>query len=220
MDDQIKLRGQRVEPAEIEQIILKSSSNILECLVMKQEQGSEEFLTAYLAIKNHHLVDLNVVKKACSNELPQFKCPSFYVILPDEKLPRNANGKINRAALPPPSMVSFEVVNNGIQTPLEIQVQKLWLEVLQRNSNEQLVHDSSWSDVGGTSISIVRLITRYRKDILPSSHQSLTFSDFLRFSTIRDHARLLTKILNDNIQESKPPLRATGTMEGMEIFIL
>lgn len=216
VDHQIKIRGQRVEPAEIEQVLMKSSSNIIECLVAKGERNSEEFLIAYLALENNVSVDLNAIKKACSNELPQWKRPTFYLVLSGERLPRNANGKIDRSALPPPPLNSVEAPIDEVQTPLEMQVKRLWLEVLQRIPSEKLSNDASWTGLGGTSLSIIRLINLYRSHILPSSHRTLRFSDFLRIYTIREHAQLLSEILNDTIGEKRTVLCTTGAIKGIK----
>ncbi|CAF1575317.1 unnamed protein product, partial [Adineta ricciae] len=87
-DNQIKLRGQRIEPGEIERCVLEASPHISKCVVVKWE---DNHLIAYIEGFD---VDEDKLRKHCQSRLPIFMIPSAFIVL--EKLPLNANGKLDR----------------------------------------------------------------------------------------------------------------------------
>ncbi|CAF5029173.1 unnamed protein product, partial [Rotaria sp. Silwood1] len=93
-DYQIKLHGQRIELGEIERCLLKTS--ISACVVIK---WNHDYLVAYVQSSS---IEEEQLRKHCQSHLPSYLVPSQFVIL--EKLPLNANGKIDRKLLPTPDL--------------------------------------------------------------------------------------------------------------------
>jgi len=114
IDFQIKIRGQRVETAEIENTIIKfSPSEISNCLVTKVSQN-HDYLIAYI-ISNDSDLDTEMIRDYCNNHLCQYMVPFHIMIL--DKFPLNVNGKIDRKKLPLPSLLSkrsftFDSIDN------------------------------------------------------------------------------------------------------------
>lgn len=154
-DFQIKLRGFRMEPAEIE-AVLRAHAGVQECLVMLREDtpGLPQ-LTAYL-VAAPDAVDLSALQQHCRAHLPAPMQPSAYVLLRAFAL--NGNGKVDRAALPVPasSEPTADAADMQARSPLEHTVSALFAQVLGRPSMG--LHDSFF-DLGGSSLQAVRLLS-------------------------------------------------------------
>ncbi|CAF5181234.1 unnamed protein product, partial [Rotaria sp. Silwood1] len=131
-DFQIKLHGQRIELGEIERCLLNTS--ITACVVIKWD---DDHLIAYVQGSD---IDEEQLRKHCQSHLPPHMVPSLFIVL--DKLPLNANGKIDRKHLPPPSSLFSKSLpldysnNSEIKTALdeiESAVHTLWCDILQQN---------------------------------------------------------------------------------------
>ncbi|WP_440055081.1 amino acid adenylation domain-containing protein [Pseudoalteromonas sp. T1lg65] len=96
IDGQVKVRGYRVELAEIESV-LRQTQLVKDVAVITFEQGQELSIAAYV-VPNESCISLSVLQKACTDLLPSYMYPSAFVEL--ERLPTNANGKLDKSALP------------------------------------------------------------------------------------------------------------------------
>ncbi len=103
MDNQVKIRGLRVELGDIENAILKDT-NISECVVTVVEKSGEKYLCGYFS--SNKTIEEKSLRQRLTKELPEYMVPSYFVCL--EKLPLNANGKIDRKALPLPDFSNNE----------------------------------------------------------------------------------------------------------------
>ena len=106
-DHQIKLHGQRIELGEIERCLL--STTISACVVMK---WGDDHLVAYVQSSD---IDERHLREHCQSHLAPHMVPSVFIVL--EKLPLNANGKVDRKVLPPPDFSRLRAVHltNDIQ---------------------------------------------------------------------------------------------------------
>lgn len=93
IDDQVKLRGFRIEILEIENAI-RQVNNVEDVIVIVKEIGNNEALCAYIVGK----VDVEIVKKHLQEILPYYMIPNYYIIL--DKMPVNRNGKVDKKNLP------------------------------------------------------------------------------------------------------------------------
>lgn len=103
-DWMVKINGQRVEPGEIEAVI-RSVDGVREAAVRdhKNEYG-QVYLAAYFVSREG--ADADYIKACIADKLPSYMMPAFYIRL--DKLPLNANGKLDRSALLPPEAGSFK----------------------------------------------------------------------------------------------------------------
>jgi amino acid adenylation domain-containing protein len=147
LDDQIKVRGIRIEPEEIEAALLGCPGVLQACVAVR-----DEALVGYLVAPQ--VPDLEQVRQRLAAELPAQLVPTAWVRL--DALPLTATGKVDRAALPPPAAVA-EV---GAQPPTgdaEQLVASVWSVVLRR---EHLDRRDDFFALGGHSLSAMRVAAR------------------------------------------------------------
>jgi amino acid adenylation domain-containing protein len=107
IDDQIKIHGFRIEPNEIAAALAKHPS-VRECFVIARElSAGEKQLVAYVVLDREAIPTDTALRGFLATQVPEYMIPSAFVQL--QSLPLNANGKIDRNALPAPD------VNNSLQ---------------------------------------------------------------------------------------------------------
>ena len=151
IDHQVKIRGLRVELGDIETAILKYPS-MNNCVVTVVEEFGEKYLCGYFTAKEK--ININLLKSELIKELPDYMVPTYYVQL--EKMPLNANGKIDRKVLPKPDIYSQEEYIAPINETEE-KIQKCVEEVLKR---EKISVESDLLTSGLTSLGAITLITK------------------------------------------------------------
>nr|WP_307793489.1 non-ribosomal peptide synthetase [Amycolatopsis sp. MtRt-6] len=144
-DQQIKIRGFRVEPGEVE-AALTADASVTRAAVIARENR----LIAYVAPAG----DPVALRASLAARLPEYLVPSAIVVLPE--LPVNANGKLDRAALPDP-----EVRASGrlARTPAEQALCELFADVL---GVPAVGPDDGFFALGGHSLLATRLVSRIR----------------------------------------------------------
>nr|WP_218023296.1 non-ribosomal peptide synthetase [Nocardia altamirensis] len=154
-DFQVKIRGFRIELGEIEAALLALPLIGQVAVVAKQDERAGDRLVAYLVPAAAEL-DVAQVKSALTEALPSYMMPSAFVVL--EALPLNANGKLDRRALPEPE---FEVaVFRAPSTPVEAIVAAVVADVL---GIERVGADDDFFGLGGDSIRTIQLVARAKE---------------------------------------------------------
>lgn len=148
-DHQVKLRGQRIEPGEIA-AVLTGFSEIRQALVCVVE----ERLVAYLI--GESLTDAHLAEKL-GKQLPDYMVPAAYVWLAE--FPLNANGKLDRAALPLPQ---HERSSDRVapRSEVESQLLEIWAGVLGLDPVQVCVVSDNFFQLGGDSILSIQVIAR------------------------------------------------------------
>ncbi|HEX7736861.1 MAG TPA: amino acid adenylation domain-containing protein, partial [Ktedonobacteraceae bacterium] len=160
VDFQVKVRGFRIEPGEIE-VILSQHPDIHEAIVLLREDAPEEKrLVAYLVPKPERMPDLRQLRQYLQARLPDYMLPAALVIL--ERLPLNPNGKLDRRALPPPEYSNPDL---GAQyapprNHAEELLTAIWAEVLGR---EHVGIYDNFFESGGHSLLATRVISRIQQ---------------------------------------------------------
>ncbi|MGZ3145669.1 amino acid adenylation domain-containing protein [Lentzea chajnantorensis] len=153
-DGQVKIRGYRVELGEIEARIAEDPRVTDVRVVLREDNPGEKQLVAYLVGAD---ADPQELRALLEPVLPTYMVPSAFVQL--DAIPLNANGKVDRAALPAPGADAFaRAVSVAPRTPLEERVAAVWHDVLGADFG---VHDDFF-DLGGDSIRAVALIGALR----------------------------------------------------------
>ncbi|WP_442875529.1 non-ribosomal peptide synthase/polyketide synthase [Amycolatopsis sp. NBC_00348] len=145
-DQQIKIRGFRVEPGEVE-AVLTADPSVARAVVIARENR----LVAYVVGDRPDPVALRTLVAA---RLPEYLVPSAIVVLPE--LPVNANGKLDRRALPAPEA---RTTGRAARTPAEQALCELFADVLGVGS---VGPDDGFFTLGGHSLLATRLVSRIR----------------------------------------------------------
>ena len=157
IDAQVKVRGFRVEPAEIE-AVLEAHDEIRRAVVVAHgEDVRERRLVAYVVPDEGTRLDAGALAAHLRGRLPEHLVPSAFMMLPD--LPLTPNGKVDRKALPAPYETAASALTEPPRGPLEATVADLFAEVL--NHRRVGIHDSFFEH-GGHSLTAVQVIARVR----------------------------------------------------------
>ncbi|CAF3893426.1 unnamed protein product, partial [Adineta steineri] len=186
-DHQIKLHGQRIELGEIERCLLDITS-ISACVVMK---WNDDYLVAY--IQSSHINE-EELRQHCQSHLPPHMIPSFFIIL--DKLPLNANGKIDRKQLPSPHFSSTHLTNNiKLLLPtndIEVSIHHIWCDIFKLN---QISIDTNIFSIGGHSLLMMQLFHQYKAEFHLETN-TLSISNLFQHPTITHHAQLIQQFIN------------------------
>jgi amino acid adenylation domain-containing protein len=196
IDNQVKIRGHRIELEEIETHLLKYGPLREAAVSVKESKDGVKFLCAYIV--HEKKVNLNELKDYLSEKLPGYMIPSFFIDV--EKLPMTPNGKINRKALPAPDQVdddgsgkkltkqAEQVTDNG---PVRANVLKIINDILEEKSICGDIDQESLADIGFDSISYVQMIVAIEKCF--GFEMEDEFLDYNGFPTFGDFISYLEK---------------------------
>ena len=157
-DQQVKLRGIRIELEEIE-VVLGACEGVQACkVIVRSDVGSDELLVAYIAAEKG-TVSESEIREFLKERLPGYMVPSFFVLL--DALPLTPNGKIDVRALPAPEMVHRDEGSSvAPYTAIEEMLCQIWSEVLEV---ETVGIDENFFDFGGHSLLVILVISRVRE---------------------------------------------------------
>jgi amino acid adenylation domain-containing protein/non-ribosomal peptide synthase protein (TIGR01720 family) len=169
-DFQIKVRGFRVEPGEIE-TVLSRHPEVVQCAVLSREEEGKKRLYAYYAVpKGARKASPEELKSYLLGCLPEYMIPAVFVRV--EKMPLTEHGKIDRKALPLPGR--SQLVSAGSYQPPRTEAEKklagIWREVLR--IDRVGINDDFFS-LGGDSIMSIQVIARAREAGLKLSPKQL-----------------------------------------------
>jgi amino acid adenylation domain-containing protein len=161
-DEQVKIRGHRIEPAEIE-AILRHHDHVGDALALVQgADPASSRLVAYVVARNGQRPDPRDLRTFLRERLPEFMIPSAYVVL--DRMPLTANGKIDRSALPAPESRAVESASVDDQsmprTPAEKMIASVWQELLQV---DRVTTYDNFLDLGGHSLLGLEVIARVKR---------------------------------------------------------
>ena len=194
-DFQVKIRGYRIELAEIEAAIM-AHPQVKEAVVAQHKSDSGiTRLIAYLTASQAP----DTLHAHLAQTLPDYMIPASFIVL--DKLPRTANGKIDRKSLPQPT--EFSVDNSSrpfvpASTPAQKQLARIWAEVLELSN---ISIDDSIFELGADSLLIFRIAARAQREGIPlnatSIFQQRTVAgvcDALQRENIKTSVRASTRI--------------------------
>lgn len=189
IDDQVKVRGYRVELGEIESA-LRQIDGVKEAAVLARtaQTGSKE-LFGYISVKAG--TNAEQVRSLLARSLPNYMIPAYIIEM--ETLPLTSNGKLNRKALPEPNFTSKQTYAPP-RNDLEDQLVLIWQEVL---GIQRIGIEDSFFELGGDSIKALQVSARLGRYGL-----SLQVSDLFRHPKIKDLSPLIRK--SERIIEQGP----------------
>jgi acyl carrier protein len=167
-DDQVKVRGFRVELGEIEQA-LRANPGVAQCGVMlREDTPGDARLVAYVvakqagyAVSHSDRPTPEKLREWVAAQMPEYMVPSAVIML--EALPLTPNGKLDKAKLPVPGAdATAQDSFAAPKTPTEEIVAKIWRDVLKK---ERIGITDSFLDLGGHSLLAIRVLGRINKEL-------------------------------------------------------
>lgn len=175
IDNQVKIRGHRIELGEIEAVIAEVEA-VRQVAVTAVEFGANDLrLVAYVTARASSLGDRDVLAHL-ADKLPEFMRPSQVVIL--ERMPMTPNGKIDRKALPAPTVVSERGEMVAAAGELEAAVAAIWRDAL---GLEEISVTENFFDLGAHSLLAVQVQRRMKAQFA----RDIAITDIFRFPTVR-----------------------------------
>jgi amino acid adenylation domain-containing protein/thioester reductase-like protein len=158
-DEQIKIRGFRVEAGEIETLLGEHAAVREAVVVARDAPGGEKYLVAYAVLHPEAAVETSQLREFLERRLPHYMVPSAVVVL--DGLPLTPNGKVDRRALPAPADHRPESTGAYVEprTATEMELARIWGDELR--IDRVGVHDNFFA-IGGHSLLAAKVMSRVR----------------------------------------------------------
>jgi amino acid adenylation domain-containing protein len=154
LDYQVKLRGYRIEPGEIEAVIVATSDVAAATVVLREDVAGDKRLVCYYTGGSDAVTEASL-RALAMQRLPDYMVPSRWIEL--ERMPLTAAGKIDRAALPAPDSSSIATEFSPPTTATETALAEIWANVLHL---ERVGRDDDFLALGGDSIQLFQITAR------------------------------------------------------------
>lgn len=187
IDNQVKLRGFRVELGEIESKLISHNSIKAAVVIAKEDTNNDKYLCAYIVTDSE--LRVTELRQYLSIQLPDYMIPSCFVQL--DKLPLTPNGKVDRKMLPDPSKniklsTEYVVAYDKISKELT----KIWAEVLEV---KRIGIDDNFFELGGNSIAVMKVLVK----AFPYNWE-IQAQDIYQYPTIRELTEKIKNKSKDN----------------------
>jgi amino acid adenylation domain-containing protein len=156
MDNQVKVRGQRIEPGEIEAVLARHHGVRESVVVACEDSQGENRLAAYVVPARAHELNPGILREFLKQKLPGAMMPSAFMFL--DAPPLTPNGKVDRKALPPPDFTADSATPFvAPRTQTEKTLAGIWREVL---GLPQVGIHENFFDLGGHSLKATQVMAR------------------------------------------------------------
>ena len=216
-DFQVKIRGFRIELGEIE-TKLNALTSVREAVVIaRDDHKGEKQLVAYMVMRDGHELDVATMRAALATDLPQFMLPNIFVQV--QSMPLTPNGKLDRKALVESNnnlqqnSTSAERNGRAPETHTEIKLHEQWMYVLKIDNRNAISVDEDFFDLGGTSLSIIRMVSFISREF----GTEISVTDLFKHRTIQDLASFLD---TQQTLHKQSPLVSFGLEENPKIFCI
>jgi amino acid adenylation domain-containing protein len=187
MDQQVKVRGFRVELGEVEAILGLHPAVEKAVVLLREFTPGDKRLVAYLICRRQEPPSASQLREFLLKKLPEYMIPAAYVFT--DALPLTPNGKLDRDALPAPDSArpSLEPSFVAPRTPVEETLAGIWKEVL---GVDQVGINDNFFDLGGHSLLMIQIVSRVSNQL----RVELPLKDFFRLPTIAEQALAVTQM--------------------------
>jgi amino acid adenylation domain-containing protein len=209
IDHQVKVRGYRIEVAEIE-VVLSEHHGVKEAVVTaQQDDGAEKQLVAYFVTDQEDLRTVEL-QQYLRTRLPPYMLPSLFVRV--EAMPLTPNGKIDRAALPAPEQTRPELGGEYVvpRTPAEEVLAGIWSVLLR--VEKVGVHDNFF-ELGGHSLLATQLVSRVRE----AFGTEMAVRELFEHPTVATLGRAIEELLNAGLGVQAPAMVRVSREEELQL---
>ncbi|WP_156745579.1 MULTISPECIES: non-ribosomal peptide synthetase, partial [unclassified Mycobacterium] len=173
-DEQVKIRGYRIELGEIQAALAAVDSVDQAVVVVREDRPGDKRLVGYVTESAPGALDVQAARAGLRETLPPFMIPAALVVI--DALPLTVNGKLDTRALPVPAYRDADYRAPG--TDLERLLAEAYAEVL---GLDRVGLDDSFFDLGGDSLSAMRLIATLNKTL--GAHRSTSSAEHASAAT-------------------------------------
>ncbi|MGB9123517.1 MAG: amino acid adenylation domain-containing protein, partial [Candidatus Angelobacter sp.] len=159
-DEQMKIRGYRIKPGEIESAILKDDSIREAAVALRSTPAGLQRLVAYVVYNSHCEPDCEQLRNRIQKLLPEYMVPNVFMVL--KQLPRSSHGKLDRKNLPDPEWTSESRRRDAPTSAVQEILCAIWKRVLK--TNVVGIHDNFF-ELGGQSLLAMQLVSRIREEL-------------------------------------------------------
>lgn len=211
MDDQVKIAGHRIEPAELE-LVLTKQPGVSQAVVLAQEgKFGAKRLVAYL-IADAAIVNQTSIRVALKKILPDYMIPAVFVFL--NEFPKTSSGKVDRKSLPLPDRSRPQLSNlyKAPKAELELKMVLVWSNLLQW---DQIGVTDNFFELGGSSLMAIKFIVQLKNEY----NISLPITALYQFPTVAGLVRWLEQKHEANAIEETIELH-TPNLQKEDIAII
>ncbi|MCX8130383.1 MAG: amino acid adenylation domain-containing protein [Clostridia bacterium] len=178
IDHQVKIRGFRIELGEIEAQLLKNKYIREAVVTAVEDSDGNKNLAAYMVSDTE--IEQTDLKACLLKEVPDYMVPAYFIRM--EKMPLSQNGKVDRKALPKPTVsIGAGAVYESPANKTEEEIAAIWSDVLKV---ENIGINDNFFNLGGDSIKAISLISRINKKLAAN----MQMKDIYINQTIRELA--------------------------------
>ena len=212
-DQQVKVRGHRIETAEIE-MALTSMENIKDSVVIvREDKHGYQRLIAYVIPHKQPAPNVSEIRRFLLQKLPDYMIPSAFVFM--ESFPVAHSTKLDYRSLPDPPKTRPELENIFVppKMPLEERLAEIWSQFL--SLDEIGIHDNFF-DLGGHSLMATQVISKISNEF----DVEMPLKSFFETPTLKELALFIAqnRAENDDIQKLLSELEAISDDEARKIF--
>jgi amino acid adenylation domain-containing protein len=187
-DHQIKIRGHRIEPGEVE-TVLERMPGVRQAVAVARGDGADQRLVAYVA--GEDVPPEADLRAELRRTLPDPMVPAAFVALAE--FPLDVNGKVDRSALPEPGTAVVVSAHVPPRTPTEEVIAETWRTVLKR---ERIGATDNFFDVGGNSLLATQVVSRLKATFAVE----LPLRRFFEASTVETLAAVVDELLVERLE--------------------
>ncbi|MBM4075215.1 MAG: AMP-binding protein, partial [Planctomycetes bacterium] len=171
-DSQLKINGRRVDPSEIEKVLLDLSSIREAAVVAHPDHEGNAKLVAYVVADSGSAPVVSELREALALILPNYLIPSVFVML--DSMPKTISNKIDRKALLAPDLSCRQTTDHVVvpRTDIERWLASVWCEVLNK---EMIGANDDFFELGGDSLQAMRVISRVSDALEDKIHLAVLF---------------------------------------------
>jgi enterobactin synthetase component F len=211
-DDQVKVNGHRVEPGEIESLLLQHATVAEAAVAAHRDSDGAISLAAYVVARSSALINLESLRIFLAGRLPNSMMPGSVMVL--DAMPLTPNGKLDRKALPRPERTSRNIHAEPV-TPAEKKLAALWQEVLRV---ERVGLHDNFFDLGGDSLNAAEVAA-----LFPALFEmELPLGSLFEAPTIASLTALIERLGSESIDPLSVvlPLRKAGETAHRPLFCI